>query len=110
MSLIVDYLLSSHVESLSSMSSRRYITRLYEDDDYLVYWADCVRTIRLFEAVLSLLVPYWLAATCADQSEAIIQISLSQLPDRHLHQFDVKSCEVVTEEISPCFQCKCLQM
>ena len=38
-----------------------------------------VRTIRLFEAVLSLLVPYWLAATCADQSEAIIQISLSQL-------------------------------
>ena len=34
-----------------------------------------VRTIRLFEAVLSLLVPYWLAATCADQSEAIIQIS-----------------------------------
>ena len=37
MSLIADYLLSSHVESLSS---RRYITRLYEDDDYLVYWAD----------------------------------------------------------------------
>ena len=69
-----------------------------------------VRTIRLFEAVLSLLVPYWLAATCADQSEAIIQISLSQLPDRHCHQFDIKSCEVVTEEISPCFQCKCLQM
>ena len=40
MSLIADYLLSSHVESLSSMSSRRYITRLFEDDDYLVYWAD----------------------------------------------------------------------
>ena len=41
MSLIADYLLSSHVESLSSMSSRRYINmRLCEDDDYLVYWAD----------------------------------------------------------------------
>ena len=38
MSLIADYLLSSHVESLSS---RRYINmRLCEDDDYLVYWAD----------------------------------------------------------------------
>ena len=34
-----------------------------------------VRTIRLLEAVMSLLVPYWLSYNCADQSEATIQIS-----------------------------------
>ena len=34
----------------------------------------------------------------------------SQLPDRHRHQFDVKSCDRSWPKISPYFQCKCLQM